>query len=88
MLGLFHPPPPPQSVMWLLILFQALGATADNFFSPILTQLSQDLGLPPRFAGGKPPPGGLMLSHHPPPPPPPPPPGVIAACCAGVAVAD
>eukprot|EP00873_Tetraselmis_striata_P037792 jgi/Tetstr1/458056/TSEL_044563.t1 len=39
------------SVMWLLILFQALGATADNFFSPILTQLSQDLGLPPRFAG-------------------------------------
>mmetsp|Transcript_18778 Transcript_18778/g.52303 ORF Transcript_18778/g.52303 Transcript_18778/m.52303 type:complete len:797 (+) Transcript_18778:155-2545(+) len=39
------------SVLWLYILFQVLGATADNFFSPILTQLSQDLGLPPRFAG-------------------------------------
>mmetsp|Transcript_10638 Transcript_10638/g.25223 ORF Transcript_10638/g.25223 Transcript_10638/m.25223 type:complete len:798 (+) Transcript_10638:335-2728(+) len=39
------------SVAWLYILFQLLGATADNFFSPILTQLSQDLGLPPRFAG-------------------------------------
>ncbi|KAL0033740.1 hypothetical protein WJX77_003247 [Trebouxia sp. C0004] len=25
--------------------------TAENFFSPILTQLSQELGLPPRLAG-------------------------------------
>ncbi|DBA91713.1 TPA: hypothetical protein ACH3X1_003309 [Trebouxia sp. C0004] len=35
----------------LLLLFRILGSTAENFFSPILTQLSQELGLPPRLAG-------------------------------------
>ncbi len=39
--------------LWLIILFRVLGSTAENFFSPILTQLSQEMGLPPRFAGGK-----------------------------------
>lgn len=36
----------------LLLLFRVLGSTAEDFFSPILTQLSQELGLPPRLAGG------------------------------------
>lgn len=39
-------------VFLLLLLFRVLGSTAENFFSPILTQLSQELGLPPRLAGG------------------------------------
>lgn len=39
-------------ILWLLLLFRVLGSTAENFFSPILTQLSQEMGLPPRFAGG------------------------------------
>ena len=39
-------------VFTLLLLFRVLGSTAENFFSPILTQLSQELGLPPRLAGG------------------------------------
>ncbi|DBA91716.1 TPA: hypothetical protein ACH3X1_003312 [Trebouxia sp. C0004] len=39
-------------VFILLLLFRVLGSTAENFFSPILTQLSQELGLPPRLAGG------------------------------------
>ena len=39
-------------VLWLLLLFRVLSSTAENFFSPILTQLSQEMGLPPRFAGG------------------------------------
>ena len=39
-------------VFLLLLLFRILGSTAENFFSPILTQLSQELGLPPRLAGG------------------------------------
>ncbi|BDA43166.1 probable mitochondrial sodium/calcium exchanger protein [Coccomyxa sp. Obi] len=38
-------------ILWLLLLFRVLGSTAEEFFSPILTQLSQELGLPPRFAG-------------------------------------
>ncbi|KAK9915399.1 hypothetical protein WJX75_008652 [Coccomyxa subellipsoidea] len=38
-------------ILWLLLLFRVLGSTAENFFSPILTQLSQEMGLPPRFAG-------------------------------------
>ncbi|KAL3137711.1 hypothetical protein ABBQ38_004978 [Trebouxia sp. C0009 RCD-2024] len=38
-------------VFLLLLLFRVLGSTAENFFSPILTQLSQELGLPPRLAG-------------------------------------
>ena len=36
----------------LCLLFRVLGSTAEDFFSPILTQLSQELGLPPRLAGG------------------------------------
>jgi hypothetical protein len=40
--------------LWLALLFRALGSTAENFFSPILTQMSQDMGLPPRLAGGAP----------------------------------
>jgi len=39
-------------VFLLLLLFRVLGSTAENFFNPILTQLSQELGLPPRLAGG------------------------------------
>lgn len=39
-------------VLWLFLLFRVLSSTAENFFSPILTQLSQEMGLPPRFAGG------------------------------------
>eukprot|EP00884_Botryococcus_braunii_P009487 jgi/Botrbrau1/1853/Bobra.146_1s0044.1 len=38
-------------IMLLLLLFALLGSTAEDFFSPILTQISQELGLPPRFAG-------------------------------------
>ena len=41
-------------VLWLFLLFRVLSSTAENFFSPILTQLSQEMGLPPRFAGGMP----------------------------------
>lgn len=41
-------------MLWLLLLFRTLGSTAENFFSPILTQISQEMGLPPRFAGGAP----------------------------------
>lgn len=37
----------------LLLVFQVLSSTAEDFFSPILTQISQDMGLPPRFAGGE-----------------------------------
>lgn len=36
----------------LVLLFRVLSSTAEDFFSPILTQLSQELGLPPRFAAG------------------------------------
>ena len=39
--------------LWLALLFRALGSTAESFFSPILTQLSQEMGLPPRLAGGE-----------------------------------
>ncbi len=39
-------------ILWLVLLFRVLSSTAENFFSPILTQLSQEMGLPPRFAGG------------------------------------
>lgn len=39
-------------LIFLLLLFCLLGSTAEDFFSPILTQISQDLGLPPRLAGG------------------------------------
>ena len=40
------------AIALLLLLFRMLSTTAEDFFSPILTQLSQELGLPPRFAGG------------------------------------
>ena len=33
------------------MLFVLLGSTADDYFSPALEQLSEDAGLPPRFAG-------------------------------------
>ena len=39
-------------MLWLLLLFRVLGSTAEDFFSPILTHLAQDLSLPPRLAGG------------------------------------
>ncbi len=48
-------------VLWLLLLFRVLGSTAEDFFSPILTQLAQELSLPPRLAGGAPPPSPLWL---------------------------
>ncbi|KAK9829860.1 hypothetical protein WJX72_008316 [[Myrmecia] bisecta] len=35
----------------LVLLFRVLGSTAEDYFSPILSQLSQEMGLPPRFAG-------------------------------------
>lgn len=38
----------------LVLLFRVLGSTAEDFLSPPLTQLSQEMGLPPRFAGGEP----------------------------------
>ena len=40
------------ALLWLLLLFRVLASTADSFFSPILGQLSQEIGLPPRLAGG------------------------------------
>lgn len=36
------------------LAFRLLATTAEDYFSPILTQLSQEMGLPPRFAGGEP----------------------------------
>lgn len=38
-------------LVWMVVLFVLLGSTADEYFSPALEQLSQDAGLPPRFAG-------------------------------------
>jgi len=38
-------------VVELVLLFTLLGSTADSFFSPVLEQISEDMGLPPRFAG-------------------------------------
>ena len=40
------------AALLLVLLFRMLSSTAEDFFSPLLTQLSQELGLPPRFAGG------------------------------------
>uniref|UniRef100_A0A1D1ZSN3 Sodium/calcium exchanger membrane region domain-containing protein n=1 Tax=Auxenochlorella protothecoides TaxID=3075 RepID=A0A1D1ZSN3_AUXPR len=38
-------------VLLLLTLFRVMALAADEFFSVILSQISQDLGLPPRLAG-------------------------------------
>jgi hypothetical protein len=35
----------------LALLFRAIARAADDFFSCILSQISQDLGLPPRLGG-------------------------------------
>ena len=35
----------------LLVLFKAMGHAADEYFSSILSQISQDCGLPPRLGG-------------------------------------
>ena len=40
----------------LILIFRLLQSTAEDFFSPVLTQISQEMGLPPRFAGGTRPP--------------------------------
>lgn len=39
------------SLFLLLALFKVMGFTADRYFSTILSQISQDMGLPPRLAG-------------------------------------
>lgn len=36
----------------MLLLFRVLSTTAEDYFSPILTQMSKDFYLPPRLAGG------------------------------------
>ncbi len=36
----------------LVLLFRVMSTAADDFFSCVLTQLSQDMGLPPRLGGG------------------------------------
>ena len=38
-------------VVGLSMLFRVLGTTADDYFAPTLTELSREIGLPPRFAG-------------------------------------
>ena len=35
----------------LVMLFLTLGSTAEEYFAPVLTQLCEKIGLPPRFAG-------------------------------------
>lgn len=37
----------------VLLLFRMLSTTAEEFFSPILTQISQEFYFPPRLAGGE-----------------------------------
>ena len=41
----------PFLLLWLVLLFQILGSTAEDFFSPSLEMFSRKLGLPARFAG-------------------------------------
>lgn len=38
-------------VLLLALLFRVIARASDDFFSCILSQISQDLGLPPRLAG-------------------------------------
>ena len=40
-------------MLWVLLVFRLLSTTAEEFFSPILTQISQDFYFPPRLAGGQ-----------------------------------
>lgn len=37
----------------MALLFRVLSTTAEDYFSPILTQMSKDFYLPPRLAGGE-----------------------------------
>ena len=39
------------SISLLIVLFRVIGRVADEFFSLILSQISQDMGLPPRLGG-------------------------------------
>lgn len=39
-------------VFALLLMFRVLSTTAEDYFSPVLTQMSKDFYLPPRLAGG------------------------------------
>jgi len=39
-------------VFGVALLFRVLSTTAEDYFSPILTQMSKDFYLPPRLAGG------------------------------------
>lgn len=39
-------------VFAMALLFRVLSTTAEDYFSPILTQMAKDFYLPPRLAGG------------------------------------
>ena len=39
------------AVLMLVVLFKGIGLTAERYFSVILSQISQDLNIPPRLAG-------------------------------------
>lgn len=49
------PPSPPASqsacALLLVLLFRIIARASDDYFSCILSQISQDLGLPPRLGG-------------------------------------
>lgn len=38
-------------IFYCILLFQILGSTAEDYFSPSLEQFSKQLSLPPRFSG-------------------------------------
>ncbi|KAK2080867.1 hypothetical protein QBZ16_000721 [Prototheca wickerhamii] len=38
-------------ILFLLVLFRTMAIAADDFFSVVLSQISQEMGLPPRLAG-------------------------------------
>lgn len=40
-------------IFTMALLFRVLSTTAEDYFSPILTQMSKDFYLPPRLAGGE-----------------------------------